>query len=1142
MVQLRRAIVVIASAILMVVALRAQTPIGGIVNSYARVTAVQTVDCRSNITLDTTEGFGTGDRILVMQMKGPVISGAYATQTVGLTEYAVIDTIIGTVITTVHPLIHRYDVSGAVQCVRVPVYDEAVATMNVMGKPWDGRTGGVIAFDVRTSLMLQADIVADGIGFRGGRTWNGSVACSTLVADGVVNSPAAAMKGETYVDPISTQLSGRAPLFTGGGGGCDHNAGGGGGGNGGVGGMGGAQYEGCGKYFENGGLGGLSVQPIINGYPRLLLGGGGGAGHTNNNVGTAGGIGGGIVIIRCPSITGMARRISASGTTAADAGNDGAGGGGAGGTVYLSTTQIQRGLTVLASGGAGGNVRTGAIHGNGAGGAGGVFLFSGAGIGGGLSYAVPGGACGLNVQRTVEAEKINRATPGNAGQTALNVVIPENIGQLPNISVTAPRDTIVCPGSPLSLRALAQGAYNRVQWIREDGRVVSSTLDYGFVATTSQRYIIRVTDERGCVREDTCMITVDRGWSLEFPSIDRTAPGCSQHIEDALWLTNNSAKPATVRAVRSRSAGAVITIALPVDIGPGEKLRIPVAIDLPTTLSSLSFNVEADITPCDTTLVTSFTVTRGEASFGVSPSRITLQPVLACRSGEIDTTIDLTFPTGGLRIVEVIAEGDVQCLTTTPFTPRDSTPTTVSIRWRPTAPRGSGRLGFIGRIDACIDTMWVDIDGDVLHPRVQATTSLIAPEIVLCRDSSALVTAELICDDTTAWTIDSVWTDGPVSCDVVPGTTFRDRRNIECRVTPTAVGAYTATVQMRLMPCDTVVTISITGVATDLSLDATDSLIYTESVIGRRQTLQATYRNAGSAPLRVAAVATPQAPFRISSTQPQVPTILQPGETLIVNVEVTQRVGTFIDSITVLIDSPCVLTATTILSTTASTQTHLVMPDLRGAVDVVTLMPILVKTPPSIDTSIATSYSVQIRCSAQECAVRPGSDASTTWTTTLQGDDLIVSIRGTWNHSDTLARIPITPLLSRVDSVPVRFVQSPGMVWDAFESPVSYDDGSIIIDDVCATRRKRLVTFNAIPSVTIAPQPAREHFVVALSDTDEHDLVVTATDLLGRSTTCGSARMRGSMRCATSDLAEGVYALTISVDGILSAHTLVVVR
>ena len=1142
MVHLRRAIIIVATVMLMAAGLRAQTPIGGIVNTYARVTSMQTVDCRSYVTVDTIDGLGSGDRILLMQMKGPVVSGSYATQAVGLTEYAVVDTIIGTTITTVHPLIHTYDVSGAVQCVRVPVYDDAVATMNVTGRPWNGQTGGVIAFDVRGTLTLNANIIADGIGFRGGRTWNGSVACSSNVADGVVNSPAAAMKGETYVDALPAQISGLAPLFTGGGGGCDHNAGGGGGGNGGIGGVGGAQFEGCGRYFDNGGRGGLSVQPIINGYPRLLLGGGGGAGHTNNSVGTGGGNGGGIVIIRCPSIIGMARTISASGVTAPDAGNDGAGGGGAGGTVYLSTVQTQRGLTVVAGGGAGGNVRTGAIHGNGAGGAGGVFHFSGAGIGAGLSYALPGGACGLNLQRTVEAERINRATPGNSGQSALNVVIPENVGQIPNLAITAPSDSVVCPGTPLSIRARAQGSYTRVQWIRDDGRVVSTTIDYGFVATETHRYIVRVIDERGCVSEDTCTITVDRGWDLDFPAINRTAPGCSVKIEDALWLTNNSTKPATVRAVRSRSTEAVVTLAVPITIKPGEKLRIPVSIDLPTTLSSLTFEVEADIEPCDTTMVTTFTIARGEASFGVSPDSITLEPVLACRSGEIDTTIDLTFPAGGMRIIEVLAVGDVKCLTPAPFSPSDLGATTIAIRWRPTQPRGVGRLGFVGRIDACIDTMWVELDGVILHPRVLIDDVPELREFVMCRDTALDVSADVIASDSTRWTVDSVWVTGPVACELASGTTFSGRVAVPFRVAPQAIGPYTATVYVRLMPCDTVVSFTVQGIATDVDLSATDSLTFTEIVIGRLQVLRSEYRNTGTTSLRVASVSLPAQPFRVLRTQPSLPAVLLPGEALIIDVELRQRVGTYIDSLVVDVDSPCVRTTTTILYSTATTLTHVVMPTLRGAVDVVTMMPVLLRTPPAIDSTVGTDYSLQIRCSANECLVIDGSDSLSSWSVTRQADELLVSISGRWNRSDTLVRIPMTPLLSRVDSVAVVFERSPGLAWKDVESPVTYDDGSIIIEDVCATRRKRMVLFDARPLVSIRPQPARDHFVIVLSDDAEHDVQITAADILGRTTTFGKTTLNNSGSFSTDSMSDGVYTLTISVDGIATQHTLIVMR
>lgn len=1122
--------------------LSAQTPIGGIINTYARVTAMQTVDCRSYVTLDTAAGFGSGDRILLMQMKGPYVSGTYATQTVGLTEYAVIDTIIGTTITTVHPLIHTYDVTGAVQCIRVPVYDDAVATMNVVGKPWDGRTGGVIACDVRNSLMLQADIVADGIGFRGGRRWNGSVGCSTLVADGVENSPATAMKGETYVDAIPTQVSGMAPLFTGGGGGCDHNAGGGGGGNGGVGGIGGAQYEGCGRYFDNGGRGGLSVQPIVNGYPRLMLGGGGGAGHTNNSVGTGGGNGGGIVIVRCPSIIGLTRRITASGTAAPDAGNDGAGGGGGGGTVYLSTTQIQRGLTVLASGGTGGNVRTGAIHGNGAGGAGGVFLFSGAGIGGGLSYAVPGGVNGLNVQRTAEVERINRATRGSDGQAALNVVIPENVGQIPNLAVTAPRDTTVCPGTPLSLRALAQGSYARVQWIRSDGRVVSTTLTYGFVSAETQRLVIRLTDERGCAREDTCTITVDRGWALEFPPIKRTAPGCSQRIEDALWLTNNSSKPATVRAVRSRSPNAAVTLAVPIEIGPGEKLRIPIGIDLPPTQTSLSFDVEADVEPCDTTLVTSFGVTRGEASFDVAPSTVTLEPLLACLSGSIDTTVRFTFSGGGLRVTEILAEGDVNSLTSVPFTPIDSIATAISIRWRPTQPRGTGRLGFVGQIDACIDTMWVAFDGPVLRPRIQLVEPPAPPPFVVCRDTAVVLTAELIASDSARWSVDSVWTDGPGSCSLVSGMSFTDRQTVVYRVVPTGAGPYSATVNIRLMPCDTVVSFRVNGIATNIAATGTDMLTFDEPVIGRRQVLRATYRNTGTAPLRIAAVSDPASPYGIAAIDPPLPAVLQPDGILTVEVAIVQRVGTFVDSITVTIDTPCPQRLVTVLSSTASAQTYLMMPHLRGAVDVVTQMPVILLTPPLVDSTVPTDYALRLRCAAADCLIESGRDSLAAWTVSREEDDLVVVLTGRWNRGDTLAQLPILPLLSRVDSIPLRFDRSSQSIWNAFESSATYDDGSIVVDDVCSSRRKRLVRLDAKPRVSVWPQPARDHITLTLSDDGLHSVSATSIDLLGRTALIAQSSVQRNMRIPIDGLADGLYTLVIVIDAVATQHMLLVLR
>ena len=107
-------------------------------------------------------------------------------------------------------------------------------------------------------------------------------------------------------------------------------------------------------------------------------------GEANNNYNTAGGNGGGIVIITANQIrtsgSGSSLRISANGQTAADVGNDGAGGGGAGGSVMLQVNSwnIAAGktLTISANGGSGGNVTDATAHGGGGGGGQGAVIFS----------------------------------------------------------------------------------------------------------------------------------------------------------------------------------------------------------------------------------------------------------------------------------------------------------------------------------------------------------------------------------------------------------------------------------------------------------------------------------------------------------------------------------------------------------------------------------------------------------------------------------------------------------------------------------------------------------------------------------------------------------------------------------------------
>lgn len=265
------------------------------------------------------------------------------------------------------------------QIVRVPQYSNLTLTSNITTVPYNGKAGGVIAFDVAGNMNFNGfKIDASQKGFRGGF---GPVANSannvnsiyvtpststTSVGkgEGIAGTPRYMFDGYKDFDNVDEGLPGgsygRGAPANGGGGGNDHNAGGGGGGNGGNGGVGGRGWEnhrGTNTY-PNGGRPGSAIPVDIT---RLIMGGGGGGGDANNaTTGVKGGVGGGIVIINVERIVGFGL-IEANGG-AGQAGvfgssPDGAGGGGAGGAIFVRSLATSPGavLVLNANGGNGGN-------------------------------------------------------------------------------------------------------------------------------------------------------------------------------------------------------------------------------------------------------------------------------------------------------------------------------------------------------------------------------------------------------------------------------------------------------------------------------------------------------------------------------------------------------------------------------------------------------------------------------------------------------------------------------------------------------------------------------------------------------------------------------------------------------------------
>lgn len=397
------------------------------------------------------------------------------------------------------------------QVVRVPQYSNLVLSKDIKTPPFNGKAGGIIAFDVSGTMDFNGFIVdASARGFRGGygpvENSEGNVngiyvipssdSRSVGKGEGIAGTPRFMWDGFNPVDNGTEGLPGgsygKGAPGNAGGGGNDHNAGGGGGGNGGFGGVGGdgVIFGRNDDTFPNGGRPGFvsysGGSPDIS---RLVMGGGGGGGDANNALdGVKGGVGGGIILINAGSIKGSGVIKSNGGNGAigiSGVNPDGAGGGGAGGTIYIKVIapDLTANLTLEARGGNGGNTARDQNdnHGPGGGGGGGqIFYMMPPST---VSTDISAGASGLTADGLN-----NNAAPGTDGYQKFFAIpdLPDYLqgsgsGCYPELSTTMSQlngNAVLYPGSLVKYRIVVRNAAGGGN---AGGVEVQVQLPFGFV-------------------------------------------------------------------------------------------------------------------------------------------------------------------------------------------------------------------------------------------------------------------------------------------------------------------------------------------------------------------------------------------------------------------------------------------------------------------------------------------------------------------------------------------------------------------------------------------------------------------------------------------------------------------------------------
>lgn len=532
-----RKLLTVITAALIAFSINGQTNISGIINRYEKVVLVDF--CNNNAVVESAVGYSVGEKVMLIQMAGATIDQTNTSAFGSITDYNLagnyeiltIANISFNIITFEETMERYYDaISGKVQLVDIPEYDDVNIVGEVNALEWNGSKGGVVAFIANGTVTFNEDIDVVGMGFYGGDDYS-HLLCygGTGNYTGYVCNEAeycGSRKGEGVGLALGADSLGRGAPGNAGGGGNDSNTGGGGGSNYGAGGKGGERLNlssgDCGG--SNPGIGGyaLSYSSTAN---KIFMGGGGGSGDQNENDGTSGADGGGIVFIRAAEVVGNNFTIKAGGRAVfAVAGRDAAGGGGGGGAVIFDVPLVSSTLNINVTGGDGGDVDNDndavSCNGPGGGGGGGILILPDAALPANVILNANGGQPGETINASAPAAcsgSTNGATAGQAGGYLTNFALAEPTTLFVPLTLTVdPSEISVCYGEEISITSTSTGT-GTLTYLWND-YLNTNTPDLSLIPTNDYTFALTVTDERGCqITKATEVTVVDSVYAAAVP-------------------------------------------------------------------------------------------------------------------------------------------------------------------------------------------------------------------------------------------------------------------------------------------------------------------------------------------------------------------------------------------------------------------------------------------------------------------------------------------------------------------------------------------------------------------------------------------------------------------------------------------------
>lgn len=514
----------------------------------------------------------------------------------------------------------------------------------------------------------------------------------------------------------------------------------------------------------------------------------------------------------------------------------------------------------------------------------------------------------------------------------------------------------------------------------------------------------------------------------------------------------------------------------------------------------------------------------------VAPSRVDLGTTASCDSLAPLSSFDISYQGSNATLQQLILEGDLETSTAVPQQLVSGYVITFSRTWQGYGTH-VGRVGLVISNGSCLDTAWVDVTQSISRPSY-FTTNVSMGDIVACRDSIVSMASVLQSNDpTTVFTIVDVTTTSPaLSTSLSGGMQIQAGTGFLISLTTPKIGSFRGTISVRVLPCDTLLTIDVDANVVDASITSQPEIAFTSSAVGVTETQRITISNTGTSDVTIDQVVPPSVPFSIAGTERPLPTLLAVGASMWVDVSLTAAAGAWIDSVIVVSSDPCVLQSKTIIRSTVTSATKLWMPRVETNIGMLTNMPVILEERPGFPPEARPEFETTVRMTARDVQFMDLANTATGKAEVVRdGDDVVVTIRDTWNGTDTIATMTLLPLLSGNDSVDIRFDSVSPFRWIDVPSTIEYQHGRLVLSDICGSAQLRTIRFGgAVTSIAITPQPAGDEVTIAVHTTQPEVIGLQMLDVHGRNvhTISGSSEQPSVMDVRV--LPSGLYQLVIT--------------